>query len=124
MSNLIQVKYQDHFKLYILFKDNILFESQLLENHIDYFLDTNQVGSQENLRYFLLDKDKEIIESILLKNKIIASIESLSIVDFEQEKKVQYLYLKVALVISIILVLVSLLITIFQNPRNPRSLTI
>jgi len=108
MANTSKVKFNNHFKLYILFKDDIIFENELIKSDIEYFKDLNQVGSQEEIRYFLLDDDKDLINSFLLKNNIVASIESLNIADFQHQKKMQYLYLKIVVVVVIILLLVSL----------------
>jgi|JI61114DRNA_FD_contig_31_2824709_length_414_multi_2_in_0_out_0_1 hypothetical protein len=109
MANTINVKYQSHFKLYILFKDNILFENELIKKNIDYFLDKNQTGSLENFRYFLLDKNRAEIDVLLKKMQIIGSIESLNIIDFKQAKKVYSLYLYAA-IISLIIILIVMCI--------------
>lgn len=109
MANISDIKFHNHFKLYILFKDDIIFEDQLIKSHIDYFKDLHQVGSQEEIRYFLLDDDKDLVNLILSKNNIIASTESLNISDFQHQKKIQHLYLKIVVVVVIILLLVSLL---------------
>ena len=106
MSNNINVKFQEHFKLYVLFKDNIIFENELLVRKIDYYYDCNQVFSAVNIRYFLLEKDKESIDLLLKENDIVGNIESLGILDFRQEKKVQYLYLKVALIVLVLMMIV------------------
>lgn len=111
MANSSTVKFNNHFKLYILFKDNIIFESELIKNNIDYFLDNNQVGSLEQLRYFLLDNDRLKIDEILNKESIVASVESLDIIDYKQVKKVQFIYLKVAVIVALLFVLITLIVS-------------
>uniref|UniRef100_UPI0030EE2EF3 hypothetical protein n=1 Tax=uncultured Flavobacterium sp. TaxID=165435 RepID=UPI0030EE2EF3 len=67
--NNIEIKFQEHFKLNILFKDKILFQYLLIENNISYY---NNDLTNEFL-YFLLDKDRAKINELLIKNEIIAS---------------------------------------------------
>jgi hypothetical protein len=105
MGNSIQVKLQNHFKLYILFQDKIIFEHKLLENNIEYYEDFEKQPFSDTVRFFLLDKDEERIDLILKAEDIIGSIETLGITDFRQEKKYQYLYFKVALVVVILMLL-------------------
>ncbi|MBP4141692.1 hypothetical protein J3S90_07735 [Flavobacterium sp. P4023] len=53
MSNTINVKFQEHFKLYVLFQDNIIFEGELQRREIDYYYDPEQLFISESIRYFL-----------------------------------------------------------------------
>ena len=99
MPNTIQVKYQNHFKLYIQFKDNIPFENELINKNLNYYRDEKSII---NFRYFILDEDRQTIDLILKNNNIIGNIESLPIQDFEQEKKIQSIYLKVVIIVIII----------------------
>lgn len=108
MSNSVKVKFQNHFKLYILFKDKILFENELIKRDIEYYEDFENQPGGDNVRYFLLDKNREIIDLILKENEIIGSIETLPIMDFRQERKIQYLYLKFAFLVAVIMVLIIL----------------
>ncbi|MEG0851635.1 MAG: hypothetical protein RSH24_17340, partial [Flavobacterium sp.] len=63
MSNSIDIKFQNHFKLYVLLKDKIIFESELNKSNIKYYIDIEtQALSDNGIRYFLLDKDQEGID--------------------------------------------------------------
>ncbi len=104
MPNDIKVLNHNNFKLLIQFKDNLVFEQQLLIKNINYYKDEKSII---NFRYFFLCDDSETIDFILKKNNIIANIESLPINDFNQEKKVQLIYIKVAIAIIIIIILID-----------------
>lgn len=106
MANKVEVKYQDHFKLYIEFKDNIIFENELLKNSIDYYRDEESITV---FRYYLLDKDNIEIDKILQENNIFASNESLQLNDFKTEKKFQLIYLKIIIIVILILLIVEFL---------------
>ena len=106
MSKNINVKFQEHLKLYVLFQDNIIFENELLGRQIDYFYDSDQVFASGSIRYFLLEKDRRAIDLLLKENDIIATIESLGIQDFRLERKVQNLYLKVALIVAVLMIII------------------
>ena len=110
MSNTINVKFQEQFKLYVLFQDNIIFEGELQRREIDYYYDPEQLFISESIRYFLLEKDNNEIDLILKQQGIIGSIESLGIQDFRLERKVQYLYFKIAIVFLIIISMVSFIL--------------
>ena len=90
MANSAEVKFQNHFKLNVLFKDFILFENLLLENNIDYYHHGNENSEISNgTLFFLLDRDRVIIDKLLIDNEIIASTETIMISDYRVEKKVQ-----------------------------------
>ena len=60
MANSIDVKFQEHFKLNVLFKDYILFENLLLENNIDFYHNSNENSDIKKL----LDELEEIIKDL------------------------------------------------------------
>ena len=110
MANSPKVKFQDHFKLNILFKDYILFENLLLENNIDFYHNSNENSDiSDGTLFFLLDKDRIVIDKILINNEIIASTETIMISDFREERKVQKFHFLVYLIIILILVLIILI---------------
>ncbi len=41
-----EIKYENHFKLYVLQKDQIIFESELVRNKIDFY---NDIENQPNI---------------------------------------------------------------------------
>jgi hypothetical protein len=108
MNNSAEILSKDHYKLFILFRDNIVFESKLIEYNIDYFVDLNQSGSLEQIRYFLLVKDIEVVDDILKENSIIGTIETLNIIDFEVAKKVYALFLKTILIVVLLFILLKI----------------
>lgn len=107
MPNNIYVLNENNFKLYIQFKDNIIFENELINRGIHYYRDGKSIT---DFRYFFLSKDSESIDLILKKNNIIANIESLPIQEFNQAKKVQLIYLKVAIIVIILLFLIDFIL--------------
>jgi len=110
MANSPKVKFQDHFKLNILFKDYILFENLLLENNIDFYHNSNENSDiSDGTLFFLLDKDRTIIDQLLIDNEIIASTETILMSDYREERKVQKIHFLVYLIIILILVLIILI---------------
>jgi len=115
MANSIDVKFQEHFKLNVLFKDYILFENLLLENNIDFYHNSNENSdiSSETL-FFLLDKDRIIIDQILIENEIIASTEIILISDYREETKVQKFHFLVYFLVVGLLILIIFIIDFFK----------
>ena len=110
MANSIEVKFQEHFKLNVLFKDYILFENLLLENNIDYYCNINENSDiSDGTRFFLLDKDRIIIYQLLMDNEIIASTETILFSDYRQERKIQKFHFLVYSIVILILVLIILI---------------
>lgn len=111
MANSKDVKFQDHFKLNVLFKDYILFENLLLENNIDYYHNSNENSDiSDGTRFFLLDKDRIIIDQLLIDNEIIASTETIMISDYRVERMVQRFHVLVYLLVVGLLILIIFII--------------
>ena len=115
MANSIDVKFQEHFKLNVLFKDYILFENLLLENNIDYYHNSNENSDiSDGTRFFLLDKDRIVIDKLLIDNEIIASTETIMISDYREERKVQKFHFLVYLLVVGLLILIIFIIDFFK----------
>ena len=107
MANSPKVKFQEHFKLNVLFKDYILFENLLLENNIDYYHNSNENSDiSDGTSFFLLDKDRIVIDKLLIDNEIIASTETIMISDYREERKVQKFHFLVYLLVVGLLILI------------------
>lgn len=106
MSNNINVKFQNHFKLYILLKDKIIFENELNKSNIEFYIDSETALVDNNIRYFLLDKNQIEIDVIIKNKKIVASTETINIVDYKDVKK----YYKVYYIIALLVVVLTILI--------------
>ena len=107
-----EVKFKNHFKLGISFKDIIIFESELEKYGIKYYCEENEPFISDGVKYFLLDKDREIINQIMLRNDLIASTETIHVSDYREERKIQKLYLKAAILVVIIILLVSFIVSL------------
>lgn len=115
MANSAEVKFQDHFKLNVLFKDYILFENLLLEYNIDYYHNSNENSDiSSGTLFFLLDKDRVIIDQILIENEIIASTETILISDYREETKVQKFHFLVYLLAIGLLILSIFIVDLFK----------
>ena len=100
----IDIKFQEHYKLYVLLKDKIIFESELEKNNIKYYIDLETQAIDDNsIRYFLLDKDRKAVDDILTANEMIASTETISNLDYRDGKKYYKVYLIIALIVILIL---------------------
>ena len=108
--NNIDIKFQEHFKLNILFKDKILFENVLIESNIPFY--KNDLTNDS--LYFLFDKDKIKINDLLIKNEIIASTETIPTYDYREQKKVQKLYFKILLIVTLITVISIFFMDLFK----------
>lgn len=106
------VKFQNHFKLEVPFKDIIIFESELEKFNIDYYFEEHEPFISDGVKYFLLDRDREKIDQIILKNELIASTETISVLDYRDQVKIQKLYLKTAVVVIVLLLLVSFIVSL------------
>lgn len=104
--NDVNVKFENYFKLHIPFSDKILFESELINNNIDFYFEENQPDINISIRYFFKVADANEIDKIIRENQIISSIEN-QVIDYKQEQKIQKLYLKVAIAIVLIILFVS-----------------
>lgn len=115
MANSVEVKFQDHFKLNVLFKDYILFENLLLENNIDFYHNSNENSDiSDGTLFFLLDKDRIIIDQLLIDNGIIASTETILMSDYREETKVQKFHFLVYLIVVGLLILVIFIVDLFK----------
>ncbi|RAK20628.1 hypothetical protein B0I03_10747 [Flavobacterium aquaticum] len=115
MANSAEVKFQEHFKLNVLFKDYILFENLLLEYNIDYYHNNNENSDiSDGTRFFLLDKDRAIIDQLLIDNEIIASTETIMISDYREERKVQKFHFLVYLFVVGLIILIIFIIDFFK----------
>jgi hypothetical protein len=95
-----EVKLEEHFKLYVLLKDKIMFESLLCDNEIEFYSDLNeQPFIDAGIRYFLLDSDRPKIDRILKEAEIIASTETIPFYDYRDQKKIGKLYILMFVVI-------------------------
>jgi hypothetical protein len=106
--NTIEVKFHDHYKLYVLLEDSYTFEDKLIENNIPYYLD--DLGQpnfhHEGVRFFLRDADRKKINQIVIENNISSSTETIrSFV--EKSAEMNKFYIKVAIVVIVLLSLIS-----------------
>jgi hypothetical protein len=104
MNNTIEIKFRDHFRLNIPFKDKILFEAALNEKNIPFHIDDNPMAYT---RYFLLDEDRQQIDAVLKEMGIIAGTDTIRMTDYGDSKKVHKVYLYVAIVVIALLVVVA-----------------
>jgi|SRR5690554_32332 len=103
------IRLKNHYKLYVLLKDKLIFESELQKNGIKYYYDIDeQPFIDSGIRYFLLDSDRKTVDRILISNSIIATIESLPITDYKDNKKMMKIFLLIALIIIAIILFIDL----------------
>ncbi|WP_162127078.1 hypothetical protein [Flavobacterium phycosphaerae] len=107
-----EVKFQNHFKLDVPFKDIIIFESELEKYGIQYYYEENEPFISDGVKYFLLDSDREKIDQLLLRNDLIASTETIHVSDYREERKIQKLYLKTLLIAVLIILIVSIIVSL------------
>ncbi|MNK07698.1 hypothetical protein D3C87_256150 [compost metagenome] len=106
--NNFNIKYKDHFILFVELKDKVIFESELSRNNIVYHIDDNQSTLDNTTRYFLLNDNKASIDEIIINNGIVANTGSTHMADFNDQKKVMRLYGLIAAAIALIIILITL----------------
>lgn len=108
------IKLKEHYKLYVLLKDQIIFENELKKRGIRYYSNINEQSSIDGgLRYFFLDIDMQRIDQLLIETGIVATTESLMITDFSFQKnisKMLILVIGVFLGITILVVIIGKII--------------
>jgi hypothetical protein len=68
-----EILFKNHFKIYVLPKDKIIFESELEKQNVEYYCDTeNQPMFENGIRYFIQDFDRKKLNKIFVENEIIA----------------------------------------------------
>ena len=106
-NNNPEILFKDHFKIYVLLKDMILFENELKNHEIEYYTDLeNQTMLDSEIRYFIQDADRIKLDKIFIENEIIAQIETVSTSDYRDGKKTMKLYLKVGVFVFGIMMLI------------------
>src|SRR5690606_24958170 len=114
MENNFDIKLKDHYKLDVLLKDKIIFESELNKQGIKYYTQPReQTSVDQEIRYFLLDTDMKAIDQIIIQHEIVASTESHLISDFSDQKKISKLYWGVLLTVVSLIILAALLEKMF-----------
>jgi len=106
----IRVKFRDHFKVDVRAKDVRLFEEELNQKGVSYYVDVLPDAFTGSLvQYYLLDKDKMIIENFSEGNEIIVLSECLEYPTFNEEQKFMHLYLKIVGVFILLLVALKII---------------
>ena len=104
-----EILFKNHFKIYVLQKDKIVFENELAKQNVEYYCDIeNQPMFENGIRYFIQEVDRIKLDKIFIENETIAHTETILVSDYRDEKKAQKLYLKVAGVVigAIILIII------------------
>ena len=109
-ENNFDIKLKEHYKLYVLLKDKIIFESELQKSGIKYYADINEQTSIDGgIRYFLLDSDMENVDRIIIENGIVANTESNLVSDLQDNKKSIGLFIVVAGAFILIFILLAVI---------------
>lgn len=115
-ENNFNIKLKKHYKLYVLLKDKIVFESELKKNGIPYYTDSNeQPFIDGGIRYFLLDTDMQNVDRIIKSIGMVANTESYIITDFKDEKNIMNRYIFLIGIVIGFLILISLIQHLFNE---------
>lgn len=96
INNSIEIKFRNHFRLNIPFKDKILFEATLYEKNIPFHLDDNPMALT---RYFFLDEDRDRVNRVLKEIEVVASTDTIKMTDYADARKINKMYLFVVIII-------------------------
>lgn len=98
---------KDYLKIYVLLKDKIIFESELVKQNIEYYCDIKNLPILGNsIPYFIKNIDKDKLDEMLIKNEIITETETIQVSDYRDGKKVIKMQLKVGGIVLIIMILI------------------
>ncbi|RKT00387.1 hypothetical protein [Flavobacterium sp. 123] len=108
--NTPKILFENNVKIYVLPKDKIIFESELEKQSIEYYCDIeNQPMFESGIRYFIKNDDRIKIDKIFIENEIIANTETIQTSDYRDQKKIQKIYLKGAVIVIGIMLLIMLI---------------
>jgi hypothetical protein len=108
--NTPKILFENNLKIYVLQKDKIIFESELEKQNIEYYCDIeNQPMFESGIKYFIKNDDRIKIDKIFIENGIIANTETILTSDYRDEQKIQKVYLKVAVIVVGIMLLIIIL---------------
>lgn len=114
-ENNFDIKLKEHFKLYVLLKDKIIFETELQNCGIKYYTEINeQQYIDSGIRYFFLDTDMQKIDKIIIDNGIIANTESNMIRDYRDSNKIEKFYFLIVGIIIALVILIAIISTLFD----------
>jgi hypothetical protein len=110
-----EILFKNHLKIYILLKDKIIFENELENNNIQFYCDIEKQPSfEEGIRYYIQDIDRMKLDIILKENGIIAHTDINPISDYRDYKKVISLYLKIALIVTVIIIFIIIIESLYK----------
>lgn len=92
------IKLSNHFTLYIAIKDKIVFESELYNADVKFYLEQDY-----NLRYHFYVNDGQKVDEIIKEIGIVASNDIISMSDHEVDKKAMKMYLIACITIAIMI---------------------
>ena len=105
-----EILFKNHFKIYVLVKDKVIFENELEKQNVEYYCDVeNQPTFGNGIRYFIQDTDRIILDTIFAENGIIAHTETIPTLDYRDAKKAMKLYLKVGAIVIGIMILILII---------------
>ena len=102
-----EINKDNFYHIYILLKDKIRFESELIDNDISFHYDESQIQTDNSIRYHLLEKDKIKIDKILIENKIITNDETTRIIDYRDNSKINKVYVLFVIVIVLVILIID-----------------
>ena len=105
-----KILFKNHFKIYVLPKDKIIFESELEKQNVEYYCDIeNQPMFEHGIRYFIQDFDRKKLDKIFIENEIIAHTDTIQISDYRDVKKAQKLYFRAVGIVIGIMILIMII---------------
>lgn len=105
-----EILFENHFKIYVLLKDKITFESELEKQNVEYYCDfENQPMLGDGIRYFILNNDRIKLDKIFTKNGIIAHTETIPTSNYRDGKKAMKFYLIIGGIVIGIMILIEII---------------
>ncbi|MCW4468437.1 hypothetical protein OGH69_05630 [Flavobacterium sp. MFBS3-15] len=111
-SKTFYIKLQPHFRLWVDLKDKIAFEAALYERNIPFHIDDNQSTVGSGIRYFFSDRYSGLVDDVVKSTAIIACAETIPSANYEISRKVNRLYIIIAVVMVLLLIIVTLIVEV------------
>ncbi|MEW5676131.1 hypothetical protein ABGT15_07445 [Flavobacterium enshiense] len=104
MSGTVSVKFSSHFKVNIPRENAEIFEAELTQRGVKFYVDSNKKLLEDFVAYSILNMNSEIIEAILEENNIDVVSDVVVFSNISEERKILNLYIKLISVFIVLMI--------------------
>lgn len=116
MPRTFRVRFRNHFKVDIRFKDTVKFENELNDRGLDFYVDyQSESPSGALIEYYILQKDKTVVSEFLQENEIAVNADAVQFTSLNLQPNFMSLYLKLVGAFIVLMALLQVIDTVV-NP--------